>query len=69
VTASKSIVVGGIWLALGAAVTIGTYAFAATQGGTYFVASGAIVVGGIRLMRGVYRIQTGRPSAFWEVTI
>lgn len=58
----RDLVVGGMWLALGAVATIGTYAVAAAQGGTYVVTYGAIVVGVIRIARGVYRIQTGRAS-------
>jgi hypothetical protein len=59
----RDLMVGGAWLGLGMLATIGSYAFAATQGGgSYFVASGAIVVGVIRLGRGLYRTQSTRPS-------
>jgi hypothetical protein len=49
-----------MWLALGAVATIVTYAVAAARGGTYVVTYGAIIVGVIRIARGVYRIRTGR---------
>jgi hypothetical protein len=65
----RDLVIGGIWLALGAVATIGTYAVAAAQGGTYVVAYGAIVVGLIRFARGLYRVQTGRVSSFWDVKL
>jgi hypothetical protein len=65
----RDLVVGGVWLALGAVATIGTYAVAAAQGGTYVMAYGAIVVGLIRFARGLYRVQTGRVSSFWDVKL
>jgi hypothetical protein len=44
--------VGGIWCAGGAVVTIITYQ-AAAAGGTYVVAWGAIIFGGIQFLRGL----------------
>ena len=59
----RDLMVGGAWLGLGVLVTIASYAFAATQGDrSHFVASGAIIVGVIRLGRGLYRTQSTRPS-------
>jgi len=59
----RDLMVGGAWLGFGILATIGSYAFAATQGDrSYFVASGAIVVGVLRLARGLYRTQSARPS-------
>ena len=59
----RDLMVGGAWLGVGILVTIVSYAFAATQGDrSYFVATGAIAVGVIRLGRGLYRTQSDRPS-------
>ena len=59
----RDLMVGGLWLAFGVLATIGSYAFASTQGGKgYVVAYGAIAVGVIRLARGLYRTQSSRPS-------
>jgi len=50
------IVHGALWLAGGIAVTLGTYQMAASHGGgTYMVASGAMIVGALRLARGALR--------------
>ena len=40
-------------LVLGGVITLGTYA-AAADGGSYFVATGLLVVGGLNLIRGIY---------------
>ena len=40
-------------LVLGGVITLGTYA-AAADGGSYFVATGLLVVGAINLIRGTY---------------
>lgn len=59
----RDLMVGGAWLSFGLLATIGSFAFAATQGDrSYFVAYGAIIVGVIRLARGLYRTQSDRPS-------
>lgn len=52
----KDLIVGAVWLALGTAVTVGTYA-TASRGGTYTVAYGAIAVGLFRIVRGISRMQ------------
>ena len=51
--ANADLTVGGIWLAIGLLVTLGSYSLAAnTGGGSYVIASGAIIYGAIRLFRG-----------------
>lgn len=50
--ARRNMIVGGAWCAGGTAVTIITYA-AASGGGTYVVAWGAIVFGGWRFLKGL----------------
>jgi hypothetical protein len=50
--AQKNMTVGALWCVGGLVVTIGTY-LAAASGGTYFVTWGAILFGGIQLMRGI----------------
>jgi hypothetical protein len=52
--ASHNMVVGGIWAVVGLAVTAGTY-FAAAPGGTYFVASGAVIFGALQFFKGVFQ--------------
>jgi hypothetical protein len=59
----QDLMVGGMWLALGTVATIGSYAVATTHGGgSYVVTYGAIVVGVIRVARGLYRTQSSRPT-------
>jgi hypothetical protein len=62
----RDLSIGGAWLGLGAVATVATYVYAASHGGTYVVAYGAMAVGLIRVLRGLYRTQTGRPSPFWD---
>ena len=50
--AKKNMLYGGLWCVGGTAVTIGTYS-AASGGGSYVVAWGAIVFGAIQFFRGV----------------
>jgi hypothetical protein len=52
--ASHNMVVGGIWAVVGLAVTAGTY-FAAAPGGTYVVASGAVIFGALQFFKGVFQ--------------
>ena len=59
----RDLMVGGMWLALGTVATIGSYAVAATQGGSYVVTYGAIAVGVVRVARGLYRTQSSRPTS------
>ncbi len=50
--ASKNMLIGGLWCGGGLIVTIATYS-AASGGGSYVVAWGAILFGGIQFMRGL----------------
>ena len=52
----KNMLYGALWFIGGTAVTIITLA-AASEGGTYVVAWGAIVFGGIQFFRGLYQYQ------------
>lgn len=49
---TKNMIYGALWLVGGTVVTVVTYS-AASGGGTYFVAWGAIVFGGIQFVRGL----------------
>jgi hypothetical protein len=53
----KDLIVGSVWLLIGTAVTVGTYA-AARSGGSYTVAYGAVIIGLYRIVRGLQRMQT-----------
>lgn len=57
--AGRNIVVGGLWCVGGIVVTALTYS-ASSGGGRYVVAWGAILFGGIQLIRGL--IQLGSRS-------
>jgi hypothetical protein len=57
----KNMLYGLLWLIGGTVVTVGTYA-AASGGGTYVVAWGAIVVGAIKWLRGLSQ-STHKPRA------
>lgn len=50
--AKRNMVIGGVVCAIGIAVTVATY-MAASGGGTYVVAWGAIVFGGIQFFKGL----------------
>jgi len=51
--ANADLTIGGIWLGLGLLVTIASYSLAiSTGGGSYVVATGAIIYGAIKLFRG-----------------
>ena len=52
--ARHDMTVGGLWFFGGIIVTAGTY-MAAANGGTYIIAWGAILWGGIRFFRGLSR--------------
>jgi hypothetical protein len=54
--ATGDIVFGIILLVVGIAITAATYGSATRQGGTYIVAYGPIVVGAIKLIRGLARL-------------
>ena len=53
--ASRQIVTGGIFLGLGLILTVATFGAAASSptGGTYIIAYGPMIYGGITLLRGV----------------
>jgi hypothetical protein len=48
----KAILVGAIWFILGVWITVGSYR-EASNGGTYYVAWGAIIYGFIKLFKGL----------------
>jgi hypothetical protein len=54
-SANRDLTVGGAWLLGGLLVTIGSYSLAASSpgGGHYVIASGAMLYGAIRLLRGL----------------
>ena len=53
--AEQDVIVGGLWLIGGIAVTAMTYAAAAQSGGRYVIAWGAILFGGIQFLKGLGR--------------
>lgn len=55
--AKKNILYGALWCIGGIAITVGTY-MAASDGGTYFVTYGAIVIGGFQILQGAYQYAT-----------
>jgi len=50
---ARDLALGGILLGLGLLITAGTYNSASQSGGTYIIAYGPMIVGGIRLFRGL----------------
>jgi hypothetical protein len=51
--ANADLTIGGVWLVIGILVTIASYALTmSTGGGSYLVASGAMIYGALRLFRG-----------------
>jgi hypothetical protein len=50
---SADLVIGGLLFGLGLLVTVGTYGSASESGGTYVVAYGPMIVGVIRIFRGL----------------
>jgi hypothetical protein len=50
---SSDLVIGGLLFGLGLLVTVGTYNSASESGGTYFIAYGPMIVGVIRIFRGL----------------
>jgi hypothetical protein len=58
-SAKKDLLVGGLWCVGGTAVTVATYSAASGTGGTFLICWGAILVGGIQMLRGVYRATIG----------
>jgi hypothetical protein len=55
--AKKNILYGALWCGGGTAVTAATYA-AAQGGGTYVITWGAIMVGGIQFVYGIFQYAT-----------
>jgi predicted RNA-binding Zn-ribbon protein involved in translation (DUF1610 family) len=56
--AERDIRVGALWLFGGLAVTIVTYSLASEGGGHYVMAWGAIVFGGIQMLRGLFNSRS-----------
>jgi hypothetical protein len=56
--AYNNIVLGGGILLLGVVVTVGSYSAVSRNGGPYLVAWGAILFGGIRLIRGLFQMTS-----------
>jgi hypothetical protein len=50
---TRDLTFGGILLGLGLLITLGTYDSASRAGGTYIIAYGPMIVGAIRLFRGL----------------
>jgi len=50
---NADLVIGGLLFGLGLLVTVGTYNSASQSGGTYVVAYGPMIVGVIRIFRGL----------------
>ncbi|HEX5058420.1 MAG TPA: hypothetical protein VFV99_03625 [Kofleriaceae bacterium] len=50
---TRDLTIGGILLGLGLAITLITYDSASQSGGTYVVAYGPMIVGAIRLFKGL----------------
>ena len=53
----KHVVIGGLWFVGGLAVTIGT--MAASDGGGFVVAYGAVIIGGLQMLYGFFKMATG----------
>ena len=51
----KNMLVGGLWCAGGTVVTVATYSMVASGGGTYFVAWGAVLFGGVQFPKGLFQ--------------
>ena len=54
--AQKNMLWGGLWCAGGILVTVATYS-AASSGGTYLLAWGAILFGGVQFVKGLVDIS------------
>ena len=55
----KSVAVGGLFVVIGLALTIFTYAKASGSGGRYLVAYGPVIFGGMQLVRGLVATSQG----------
>jgi hypothetical protein len=51
--AQRNMLIGGAWCVGGLAITIVTYASASDGGGTYFIAWGPAIFGGLQFVRGL----------------
>lgn len=54
----RNMLYGGLWCVGGTVATVATYAAASSSGGSYFVAWGAMVFGGIQFVKGLYQFFT-----------
>lgn len=54
----RNMLYGGLWCVGGTVATVATYAAASSGGGSYFVAWGAMVFGGIQFVKGLYQFFT-----------
>jgi hypothetical protein len=52
----RNLLFGSIWFFGGLVVTIWTFSSALLYGGTYYVAWGAVLLGGIQMARGIFQI-------------
>lgn len=50
---NRNLLLGGVLLVIGLVITLATYDNASNSGGTYVIAYGPMIVGGIRLFRGL----------------
>ena len=58
-SAEHDMVVGGLWCVGGIVVTVLSYQAVAEKGGSYFVAWGAVLFGGIQFLKGLARASSG----------
>jgi hypothetical protein len=58
----KNMIIGALWCVGGILVTAITYNMAAndSHGGSYFVAYGAVIFGGIQFFKGLLQFLTGK---------
>lgn len=59
-SAKRNIIVGGLFFFIGLAVTIGTYSSASRSGGSYMLAWGPIIFGGIQFFKGLAQLGARR---------
>jgi hypothetical protein len=63
VQGKKSMLFGALWCIGGTVVTVATYISAASEGGTYVITYGAIVIGAIQFFQGLFHyVTTKSPS-------
>ena len=56
----KDLIYGFLWLIGGILVTAITYSIASNEGGTYVIAYGAIILGGLQFLRGLFKYISGK---------